>query len=175
MHVHHYTYMFVLFRKSCYYKIILVVEGVAQKLLKRQSRLGKTVGELFLGEKLHITESITDKDILLYLGLTNDNNPLYIQHDYAALTPYEKPIVPTILLNGIINSAISKHLPGPGSHIWKQDITYLTPVYHYETIEFDLKIIEINEQQNTVLVDVQGYNEKELAIVTGKVTVRPPL
>ncbi len=55
-------------------------------------------------------------------------------------TPYKKPIVPTIMLNGIITSAISKHMPGPGSHIREQTITFLNPVYHYETIDFTLQV-----------------------------------
>ncbi len=144
-------------------------------MLKRQTKIGKTIDDLIIGEKLHITETITDKDLLLYLGLTNDNNPLYIQHEYAKLTQYEKPIVPTILLNGIITSAISKHLPGPGTHIQQQVLTYLTPVYHDETIEFHLQIDDINKQEHTVNIAVHGFNEKELAIVSGSITVIPPL
>ena len=137
-------------------------------------KIGKTIDELMIGEKLHITEAITDKDLLLYLGLTNDNNPLYIQHDYANTTQYKKPIVPTILLNGIITSAISKHLPGPGSHIQQQFLTYLTPVFHDETIEIYLQIDDINKADHLVKVTVHGFNEKELSIVSGWVTVIPP-
>ena len=137
-------------------------------------KIGKTIDELMIGEKLHITEAITDKDLLLYLGLTNDNNPLYIQHDYANTTQYKKPIVPTILLNGIITSAISKHLPGPGSHIQQQFLTYLTPVFHDETIEIYLQIDDINKADHLVKVTVHGFNEKELSIVSGWITVIPP-
>ena len=68
--------------------------------------------EITVGEKLSITEKIEDKDLLLYLGLTNDANPLYIQHDYASQTPYEKPIVPSIMLTGMITTAVTKYLPG---------------------------------------------------------------
>ncbi len=64
-----------------------------------------------------LTESIEDNQLLLYLGLTNDANPLYIQHDYTQNTEYQRPIVPSIMLMGIITSAVSKHLPGPGSHV----------------------------------------------------------
>ena len=137
-------------------------------------KIGKTIDELMIGEKLHITEAITDKGLLWYLGLTGDNNPLYIQHDYAKTTLYEKPIVPTILLNGIITSAISKHLPGPGSHIQEQFLTYLTPVFHDETIEIYLQIDDINNSDHLVKVTVHGFNEKELSIVSGWVTVIPP-
>ena len=57
---------------------------------------------------------------------------------------YEKPIVPTIMLTGIISSAISKYLPGPGSHILKQELTFLKPVYHYATIQFLFEITEVS-------------------------------
>ena len=62
----------------------------------------------------------------------------------------KKPIVPTIMLNGIVTSAISKHLPGPGSHIPEQNFIYLEPVYHYETIEFLLEVQHINYENNIV-------------------------
>lgn len=143
-------------------------------MLKRQTKIGKTLDELSVNEKLHITETITDKDLLLYLGLTNDNNPLYIQHDYAQHTPYGKPIVPTILLNGIITSVISKHLPGPGSHIRSQALTYLTPVYHDETISFHFEVEEINQIEQFVVIAVNGFNEENHAILTGKLVVSPP-
>ena len=65
-------------------------------LLRKKWKRGRTVNELVVGEKLQITEKIEDKDLLLYLGLTNDNNPLYVQYDYASETSFKKPIVPTI-------------------------------------------------------------------------------
>ncbi|RBT29128.1 hypothetical protein EA72_01146, partial [Enterococcus faecium] len=80
-------------------------------------KLGKTINEIEEGDSLSLTESIEDNQLLLYLGLTNDANPLYIQHDFAQKTEYQQPIVPSVMLMGIITSAISKHLPGPGSHV----------------------------------------------------------
>ena len=75
-------------------------------------KLGKTINEIEEGDSLSLTESIEDNQLLLYLGLTNDANPLYIQHDFAQKTEYQQPIVPSVMLMGIITSAISKHLPG---------------------------------------------------------------
>lgn len=143
-------------------------------MLKRTWRKGKTAEELTVGEKLHLTETIEDKDLLLYLGLTNDNNPLYIQHDYTAETPYEKPIVPSIMLNGIITSAISKYLPGPGSRILEQHLTYAHPVYHYETVDFSLQIAKIDTVLHTVLIEVEAINADNLSVVAGHLIVQPP-
>ena len=143
-------------------------------LLGKKRKLGRKIEEITVGEKLSMTEKIEDKDILLYLGLTDDANPLYIQHDYASQTPFEKPIVPSIMLTGIITSAISKYLPGPGSHILSQEIDFPKPVYHYATIEFLFEVIAVTRDEHTVVISVVGSNEKNETVIQGKVKVCPP-
>ncbi len=143
-------------------------------LLRNTGKRGKSITELTVGEKLHVTEKVEDKDLLLYLGLTNDNNPLFIQHDYAANTPFEQPIVPQIMLNGIITSTVSKHMPGPGSYILEQTIKYLQPVYHYETIDFVLQINEVDVQNNVVEIIVTAKNARNNIIIEGILKVSPP-
>ncbi|WP_026584594.1 MaoC/PaaZ C-terminal domain-containing protein [Bacillus sp. J33] len=143
-------------------------------LLGKKRKLGRNIEEISVGEKLTLTEKIEDKDLLLYLGLTNDANPLYIQHDYASQTPYKKPIVPSVMLNGIINSAISKYLPGPGSHVLKQDLEFIKPVYHYGTVQFLFEITEVNTSSHTVQIKVQGTNEEDETVLSGVLLVCPP-
>ncbi|MFJ7727194.1 MaoC/PaaZ C-terminal domain-containing protein [Neobacillus sp. NPDC097160] len=143
-------------------------------LLGKKRKLGRRIEEITVGEKLSLTEKIEDKDLLLYLGLTDDANPLYIQHDYASQTPFEKPIVPSIMLTGMITSAVSKYLPGPGSHIISQNIEFPKPVYHYGTVEFLLEVIEVNPTEHTVVMRVVGTNEKNETVINGKIKVCPP-
>lgn len=143
-------------------------------LLGKKRKLGRKVEDMSVGEKLKLTEKIEDKDLLLYLGLTNDGNPLYIQHDFASQTVYEKPIVPTIMLTGIMTSAISKYLPGPGSHIVEQHLKFPKPVYHYATIEFLLQVTLVNVEKNLVGIEVIATNENGDTVIEGKITATPP-
>lgn len=112
---------------------------------------------------------------MLYLGLTNDSNPLYIQHDYAATTPFQKPIVPTIMLNGIITSAVSKHIPGPGVRIIEQHLKYLGPLYHYEFFDTLLEVTAVDKINNTITISVHSYNEQKQLVIEGMLLVTPPL
>lgn len=144
-------------------------------LLQRNSKIGLTIDEIKVGEKIQITEKIEDKDLLLYLGLTNDSNPLYIQHDYAATTPFKKPIVPTIMLNGIITSAVSKYIPGPGARVIEQHLKYLGPLYHYELFTTFLEVTKVDKENNTINVAVHSYNEQKNLVIEGNLTVTPPL
>ncbi|MGF2617355.1 enoyl-CoA hydratase [Rossellomorea vietnamensis] len=143
-------------------------------LLGKKRKPGRKIDDISVGEKLTLTEKIEDKDLLLYLGLTNDANPLYIQHDYASQTPFKKPLVPAIMLTGIINSAVSKYLPGPGSHIMKQEIEFPKPVYHYDTVKFLFEVKHIDSSSHLITIDVIATNEQDETVIKGSVEVCPP-
>ncbi|MGM0212961.1 MaoC like protein [Enterococcus sp. AZ109] len=137
-------------------------------------KIGKTIDEIEEGDSLSLTESIEDNQLLLYLGLTNDANPLYIQHDFVKETEYERPVVPSIMLMGIITSAISKHLPGPGSHVVNFSINFIDPVYHYETLTFEFEVIKVDKMKDVVTISVEATNSEEKRILDAVVMVKPP-
>jgi 3-hydroxybutyryl-CoA dehydratase len=140
----------------------------------RKRKLGRNISEIAVGEKLVINAKMEDKDLLLYLGLTDDANPLYIQHDYASQTPFKKPIVPAVMLTGMITSAISKYLPGPGSHITKQEIHFLKPVYHYEQLQFLFEVTEVEEECNHITITVEAIRQELEKVLEGTLSVCPP-
>ncbi|MCM3323121.1 MaoC/PaaZ C-terminal domain-containing protein [Cytobacillus kochii] len=143
-------------------------------MLGKKRKIGRRLEEISVGEKLTFTEKIEDRDLLLYLGLTDDANPIYLQHDYASQTPYKKPIVPNIMLNGMVSSSVSKYLPGPGSHILKQELEYVKPVYHYSTIEFLMEVIHVDEEKHSIEMKVQATNEENETVLYGQMKVCPP-
>lgn len=138
-------------------------------------KLGRTIEEIEEGDSLSLTESIEDQQLLLYLGLTNDANPLYIQHDYAKQTEYERPIVPSVMLMGLITSAISKHLPGPGSHVVNFSMNFVEPVYHYETLTFMFEVIKVDKMKGVVTISVEAVNQEENRVLDAVVMVQPPM
>lgn len=143
-------------------------------MMLKKRKLGRKIEEIKEGEKLTLTEKMEDKDLLLYLGLTNDANPLYVQHDYASQTTFKKPIVPSIMLIGMVTSAVSKYLPGPGSYILSHQMEYPKPVHHYETIKFLFEVKEVKVKENEVIIEIVGENEDGSRILDGRMKVCPP-
>lgn len=142
-------------------------------MLGKRRKLGKKIKEVTVGEVYTETMSIEDKDILLYLGLTSDANPLYIQHDYASQTPYKRPLVPSVMLYGMVSSLVSSHLPGPGCHITEQLLRYPTPLHHYSEVTITIKVTEVNEHEHNVKLQVHGENEDSEEVIAGTLTVTP--
>ena len=137
-------------------------------------KIGKSIEDIEEGDSLSLTESIEDNQLLLYLGLTNVANPLYIQHDYTQNTEYQRPIVPSIMLMGIITSAVSKHLPGPGSHVVNFSVNFIEPVYHYETLTFEFEVIKVDKMKDVVTISVEAINTEDHRILDAVVMVQPP-
>ncbi len=141
---------------------------------RKPRKIGKSIEDIEEGDSLSLTESIEDNQLLLYLGLTNDANPLYIQHDYTQKTEYQRPIVPSIMLMGIITSAVSKHLPGPGSHVVNFSVNFIEPVYHYETLTFEFEVIKVDKMKDVVTISVEAINTEDHRILDAVVMVQPP-
>ncbi|WP_226036449.1 MaoC/PaaZ C-terminal domain-containing protein [Aquibacillus saliphilus] len=143
-------------------------------MLGKKRKIGKKINQLKIGESYQVSQKIEDKDLLLYLGLTNDANPLYIQHDYASQTPYKRPLVPSVMLFGMVSSVVSMHLPGPGSHIVQHQMSFPESVYHYDLVDFQIEITAIDYEKHQVNLSVIGTNQDEKEVIIGSLIVSPP-
>lgn len=143
-------------------------------MINKKRKLGKPIRDLKIGDSYTLSRTIEDRDLLLYLGLTDDANPLYIQHDYASQTPYKQPIVPSVMLFGLVSAVVSMHLPGPGSHITQHEMTFPTPLFHHTDLKLTVEVIAIDETENKVALSVVGFNSDGEEILYGKLYVTPP-
>jgi 3-hydroxybutyryl-CoA dehydratase len=151
---------------------LTIIGGVS--MLGKKRKLGKKINELQIGDCYRASHTMEDKELLLYLGLTNDANPLYIQHDYASQTPYKRPLVPSVMLFGMVSSMVSMHLPGPGSHIIHHEMTFPKAVNHYSEIKFALEVISIDQGNHHVMISVTAFNDKGDEVIRGTLRVCPP-
>ncbi|WP_088068566.1 MaoC/PaaZ C-terminal domain-containing protein [Gottfriedia luciferensis] len=143
-------------------------------MLTKKAKIGRKLEDISIGEKLIVTEHIEEKHIYLYLALTGDTNPLYTQYNYASQTKYKKPIVPSIIISGLVAAAVTKHLPGPGSHIVKKEIQFDQHIHHNETISIHFEVADINVEKNEVSINVSVLNKSQKVIASGNLIVIPP-
>ncbi|SES16706.1 MaoC/PaaZ C-terminal domain-containing protein [Salisediminibacterium halotolerans] len=142
-------------------------------MFQKMRKLGKTIDEVTVGEVHRAEKTIEDKELLLYLGLSDDANPVYIQHDYTARTPYKKPIVPHLMLTGIVSSEISAHLPGPGSAVLSHSLEFPNPLYHYASVDVILRVEEVNKEGEFIVLSVYGSDDDGRTVLEGSLRVRP--
>jgi len=143
------------------------------KLIGKKRKLGKKIEGIRIGDTYTAEHIILDKELLLYLGLTDDANPLYIQHDYASQTPYNEPIVPSVMLFGMVSSIVSMHLPGPGSHIIRHEMAFPKPVHHESKVKLNLEVTAIHKKEHFVNINVLGFDLNGDEVIKGNLDVQP--
>ncbi|MGB6012197.1 MAG: MaoC family dehydratase [Desulfobacterales bacterium] len=136
--------------------------------------IGKTIGELKIGDTAEFAKTVSESDIYLYAGITGDFNPAHINEDYAKNTFFKTRIAQGMLSAGFISTVIGTKLPGTGSIYVKQDLRFLAPVRIGDTITARVEIIEIVAEKKRVRLKTTCINQEGTQVLDGEAVVSPP-
>jgi len=136
--------------------------------------LGKTVDELVVGDRAAITKIVTETDIHLYVGMTGDLNPLYVDEAYARTTRYKGRIAPGILTAGLVVAVLSTKLPGPGTILEAQDFRFTAPVRPGDALTAFVEVVEVLPSRGRARLRTLCKNQDGTVVLEGEMEVLPP-
>lgn len=119
-----------------------------------------------VGDAATFTKTITETDIILWVGLTGDMNPIHIDKEYSKTTRFGDVIVPGIMVLGLISTTIT--MATFGNVYANQNIKFLKPVYVGDTITATSTIIEKLEDKHMVKLETKCVNQKGEAVMIGE-------
>jgi acyl dehydratase len=118
------------------------------------------------GKKFVFPFSLTQEDINAFAKVTGDNNPIHWDENYAAQTPFKKPIVHGMFGAAIFSRVLGTTFPGEGTIYMKQSLSFQRPMYvgvQYEAI-FEVK--EIIEGKHRALISTSIVEKESGTVVT---------
>ncbi|AMB95461.1 hypothetical protein [Aerococcus urinae] len=121
-----------------------------------------------VGDTFSTTESFRERDIMLYMGVTDDHNPLYLPGREGAQ-------IPPIALIGAVTRTVSGQFPGPNSDLVELNFTINNPIYHHVTLTFHFEILRVDELKGYLTIHVITNNETtgEKNVMDAMITVLP--
>ncbi len=135
---------------------------------------GKTIANLHVGDSAYFQKTMTDADVIIFAGVSGDQNPVHINEAYACDTIFGKRIVHGGLVSALFSTVLGTQLPGCGSIYMRQDSKFIKPVFIGDTIKAVCTIKEIIEEKNRVILETIAYNQNGDVVVTGEATIMPP-
>jgi len=99
--------------------------------------------DLTVGLTAEYRKTLTETDVVLFAGLTGDNNPMHIDAEFAAETRFGERVVHGMLTASMLSSVIGMKLPGPGCIYMSQSLRFLKPVHIGETVTATAKVLEL--------------------------------
>lgn len=128
-----------------------------------------TKSELFIGQTARLQRAFTEADVKECNELTKDFNQIYQQSGWKKR--YSQPIVPALLVEGLITQVISDKLPGCACVLLQKEMIYYHPVHIGDAITAELLIIDINPERNWVTQKVICFNQNGTEVIKGQVVI----
>jgi 3-hydroxybutyryl-CoA dehydratase len=116
----------------------------------------RAIGSPILGDKVAYTRTITEADVVLFIGTTWDVNPLHTDETYCQATPFKHRIGP-----GLLTASLLTHLGGLWAFLaTEMDFHFLAPVYVNDSITAEGVVAEINAETGAVLLRCTCTNQQ---------------
>ena len=115
----------------------------------------------------HYEFRFSQADVIDFARVTGDNNPLHLDADFAAGTPFKRPIIHGMLGASVFTKVLGTEFPGYASVHLGQTLEFLRPMFvdtDYEAI-FTVQTIDSAKHTAQILGEIRDRQ-------TGKVTTR---
>lgn len=133
-------------------------------------QFGHDIEDLHVGMSASFAKTITEADIVLFAGVSGDNNAVHTNEEFAATTPFGGRIAHGFLTASVISAAVANRLPGPGTVYLGQQLRFLAPVRPGDTVKATVTVKSVNtEKARAVLETVCCV--RDVVVVDGEATV----
>ncbi len=133
-----------------------------------------TFDELNIGDKASSERTLTEKDLVLFAAVSGDVNPVHLDADYAAKTPFKQQIAHGIWSASLISATLATVMPGPGTIYLGQSLKFLRPVILGDRLKIEVEVVSKNDEKKGVQLNCLVTNQNEKPVVVGTADVLAP-
>lgn len=127
----------------------------------------KKFSDIKTGTKESYVHHVTEKDVESFGQLSGDLNPLHMDEQFAAATPFQHRVVHGMFVASLI-STTHTNLTGPGFVYVSQDLNFKEPVYIGDKVEVILTVTGKKEGKAILLLETVVKNQHGRSVLEGK-------
>lgn len=130
------------------------------------------INELYVGQSCTLSKRFTSDDVRLFANLSMDKNPIHLDDEYAAKSPFGKILVHGFLTGSLFSAIIGTLLPGNGSVYLSQTMNFRKPIFHNQEVTAKVTIAEIRKDKPIVTLETICFNDKNEIVIDGTALVK---
>jgi len=134
----------------------------------------RTFDELVIGDRCERMHQVTEQDLILFAAVSGDHNPVHLDAEYAATTPFKGQIAHGMFTGALISAALAMDLPGPGTVYLGQNLSFRKPVMINDKLTVVLEVTSKHENKPVVTLSCTVSNQDGKTVATGEATVMAP-
>ncbi|MBM5575120.1 MaoC family dehydratase [Deefgea sp. CFH1-16] len=131
------------------------------------------LNQIAVGDSDEFRKTLTETDVVLFAGLSGDNNPMHIDEEFASQTQFAGRIAHGMLTASLISTVIGTKLPGPGCIYMGQNLRFVKPVRIGDTVTARVTVLEVQLDKQRVKLLTECWVKGEV-VLTGDALVWVP-
>jgi 3-hydroxybutyryl-CoA dehydratase len=129
--------------------------------------------DMAVGMHATFAKTITDADLVLFVGVSGDTNPVHLDEDYAAGTQFKGRVAHGALTASFISTVLGTKLPGPGSIYVAQTLKFRAPVHVGDTVTARCEVTAVQPERKFVIFKTQCF-VRDIVVIDGEATLKVP-
>jgi acyl dehydratase len=120
------------------------------------------------GEVFTHSFSFSQQDVEAFAKVTGDTNPVHLNEEYAALTPFKKPILHGFLSGSVFSKVFGTIFPGPGSIYVGQTLNFKRPMFSGMEYFATFTITDVDQEKSTLTIHCAITDGNKKACLEGE-------
>ncbi len=125
------------------------------------------IEDLGPGTREVTVRTITAEDVDRFAQISGDLNPIHLDAEFAATTPFGRRVAHG-LLTGAIVSATHTNLTGPGFVYLGQELNFRAPVHIGDTLTATVTVIEIKAAKRVLVLETVVTKQDGTRVLDGR-------
>jgi 3-hydroxybutyryl-CoA dehydratase len=134
------------------------------------AQYGYDIEDLKEGMSASFAKTITEADIVLFAGVSGDNNAVHTNEEFAATTTFGGRIAHGFLTASVISAAVANRLPGPGTVYLGQQLRFRAPVRPGDTVHATVTVKSVDLAKARAVLDTV-CRVRGTVVIDGEATV----
>ncbi|MDY3979463.1 MAG: MaoC family dehydratase [Tidjanibacter sp.] len=112
----------------------------------------------------------TQQQVIEFAEASGDRNPIHLDAEFAATTPFGRPIVHGFLAAAVFSKVFGMLFPGAGTIYLSQQMKFLAPVFTGQeyTAEFEVTEVDTVKHNGLVRTVLRDQNGQECIVGEAK-------
>jgi 3-hydroxybutyryl-CoA dehydratase len=129
--------------------------------------------DMAIGMVATFAKTVTEADLVLFVGVSGDTNPVHLDEDYARTTMFKGRVAHGALTASFISTALGTKLPGPGSIYVAQTLKFRAPVHVGDTVTARVEVTGLVPEKSFVIFKTQCL-VRDTVVIDGEATLKVP-
>ncbi len=130
--------------------------------------------EYKIGDKAEYVRRFHAADVETFAQITEDNNPIHLDDQFAAATVFRRRVVHGIFTLSMFSKIFGTIYPGTGGIYLHQSARFLRPVFIGDEVRAEVELVDFNPDKMIGTFTTRCYNETGELIVDGEAKIKLP-